>query len=65
MVQRSIENKKSKSSQVLRKKVLLAFPMHKNGEIMQLKQECLTLSLFLMINVSGTAIRMRSQATTH
>ena len=37
----------------------------KNGGIMQLKQECVTLSLFLMINVSGIATRMRSQVMTH
>ena len=71
LVQRSSENQNRKGSQVqlLRKKVLLVFPVHeiliKNGGIMQLKQECLTLSLFLMINVLGTAIRMRSQVMTH
>ena len=69
LVQRSSENQKREGSQVLNKKVLLVFPVHeiliKNGGIMQLKQECVTLSLFLMINVSGTAIRMRSQVMTH
>ena len=69
LVQRSSENQRREGSQVLSKKVLLVFPVHeiliKNGGIMQLKQECLTLSLFLMINVSGTAIHMRSQVMTH